>query len=48
MATTLNDLLPRDESPSSDHLLGQFLNYVAGRRLTLYPTPEEAGRCSRR
>jgi superfamily II RNA helicase len=42
VATTLYDLLPRDESPSSDHLLGKFLDYVAGRRLALYPAQEEA------
>ena len=42
MATTLYDLLPRDENLSSDHLLGRFLDYVEGRRLTLYPAQEEA------
>lgn len=42
MATTLYDLLPRDENLSSDHRLGQFLDYVAGRRLALYPAQEEA------
>ena len=42
MATTLYNLLPRDENFSSDHLLGQFLDYVEGRRLTLYPAQEEA------
>lgn len=42
MANTLYDLLPREESPSSDVLLGRFLDYVAGRRLTLYPAQEEA------
>jgi hypothetical protein len=39
---TLYDLLPRDENLSSDNLLGRFLDYVAGRRLTLYPAQEEA------
>ncbi len=42
MATTLYDLLPRDANLSSDHLLGRFLDYVGGRRLTLYPAQEEA------
>ena len=42
MATTLYELLPRDENLSSDHLLGKFLDYVEGRRLTLYPAQEEA------
>ncbi len=42
MATTLYDLLPRDENLSSDNLLGRFLDYVAGRQLTLYPAQEEA------
>ena len=42
VATTLYDLLPRDENSSSDRLLGRFLDYVAARRLTLYPAQEEA------
>jgi superfamily II RNA helicase len=42
VATTLYDLLPRDENLSSDNLLGKFLDYVAGRRLTLYLAQEEA------
>ncbi|MBK9138402.1 MAG: DUF3516 domain-containing protein [Verrucomicrobia bacterium] len=42
MPTTLYDLLPRDENFSSDNLLGRFLDYVAARRLTLYPAQEEA------
>jgi superfamily II RNA helicase len=42
MATTLYDLLPRDDRITSDLLLGRFLDYVAGRQLTLYPTQEEA------
>jgi len=42
VATTLYELLPRDENLSSDHLLGKFLDYVEGRRLTLYPAQEEA------
>lgn len=43
VATTLYDFLPRDETFSSDHLLGKFLDYIAGRPLTLYPAPKEAG-----
>ena len=42
MATTLNELLPRDANLSSDNLLGRFLDYVAARRLTLYPAQESA------
>ena len=42
MAKTLYDLLPRDGNFSSDNLLGRFLEYVEGRRLTLYPAQEEA------
>jgi replicative superfamily II helicase len=42
VATTLYDLLPRDRNISGDGLLGRFLDYVAGRGLTLYPTQEEA------
>ncbi|MBI5384662.1 MAG: hypothetical protein HZA90_08220 [Verrucomicrobia bacterium] len=42
MTNTLYRLLPRDGEASSDHLLGKFLEYVEGRRLTLYPAQEEA------
>ena len=42
MATTLYDLLPREDRITSDLLLGRFLDYVEGRRLTLYPAQEEA------
>ncbi len=42
MAATLYDLIPRDEQPSNDVLLGRFLEYVEGRRLQLYPTQEAA------
>ena len=42
MATTLYHLLLRSEDTSSDSLLGRFLDYVAGRGLTLYPAQEEA------
>ena len=43
MSVSLGDLLP-DASwdPSSDVLLDRFLEYTAGRRLTLYPAQEEA------
>src|SRR6266478_10143108 len=39
---TLYDLIPREERPSNDVLLGRFLVYVEGRRLQLYPAQEEA------
>jgi hypothetical protein len=42
VAATLYELLPRDENFSSDHRLGKCLDYVAGRRLTLYLAQEEA------
>ena len=42
MGATLYDLLPHADTVSSDLLLGRFLDYVAGRRLTLYPAQEEA------
>jgi len=41
MAGPLYDILPTGEA-SSDELLGRFLDYVAGKRLTLYPAQEEA------
>ena len=43
MSVSLADLLP-DASwdPSSDVLLVRFLEYTAGKRLTLYPAQEEA------
>jgi superfamily II RNA helicase len=41
MAGPLYDLLPTGEA-SSDELLGLFLDYVAGKGLTLYPAQEEA------
>jgi superfamily II RNA helicase len=40
--SSLYDLLPRDAHITADVLLGRFLDYVAGRRLTLYPAQEEA------
>ncbi len=42
MAATLYDLIPRAEKLSNDLLLGRFLDYVAGRRLQLYPAQEAA------
>ena len=42
MAATLYDLIPRDEKFSNDLLLGRFLDYVAGRKLELYPAQESA------
>jgi superfamily II RNA helicase len=40
--TTLYDLIPRNERPSNDVLLGRFLDYVTSRGLQLYSTQEEA------
>jgi len=42
MAATLYDLIPRNERPSNDVLLGLFLEYVEGRRLQLYAAQESA------
>ena len=42
MAGPLYDLLPSGDAPGSDELLGRFLDYVAGKGLTLYPAQEEA------
>ena len=42
MATTLYDLLPREDRISNDLLLGRFLDYVQEKGLTLYPAQEEA------
>jgi superfamily II RNA helicase len=42
MPQTLFDLLPRDGDSSSDNLLGRFLDYAEGKRLTLYPAQEAA------
>ncbi|MGD0614185.1 MAG: DUF3516 domain-containing protein [Verrucomicrobiota bacterium] len=42
MPATLYDLIPRDEKPGNDVLLGRFLEYVDGRRLQLYPAQESA------
>jgi len=42
VATTLYDLIPRDERLTNDLLLGRFLEYVEARRLQLYPAQESA------
>ena len=43
MAGPLHDLLPpAGADADSDELLGRFLDYVAGKGLTLYPAQEEA------
>src|SRR5580658_2677694 len=42
MAPTLYNLIPRDEPPGNDVLLGRFLEYVEGRRLQLYAAQETA------
>ena len=42
MPATLYDLIPRDEKPGNDVLLGRFLDYVEGRQLQLYPAQESA------
>ncbi len=42
MSATLYDLIPREEKPGNDVLLGRFLDYVEGRRLQLYPAQESA------
>jgi len=42
VSLTLYDLLPRDERPANDVLLGRFLEYTESKRLRLYPAQEEA------
>jgi superfamily II RNA helicase len=42
VSATLYELIPRDEKISNDLLLEKFLDYVAGRRLQLYPAQENA------
>jgi superfamily II RNA helicase len=42
MAGPLYDLLPAQDEAGPDDLLGRFLDYVAGKGLTLYPAQEEA------
>ena len=42
MPKTLYDLIPRDEQPGNDALLGRFLEYAEGRQLQLYAAQESA------
>jgi superfamily II RNA helicase len=42
MAGPLYELLPPEGETGPDELLGRFLDYVAGKGLTLYPAQEEA------
>ena len=42
MSLTLFDLLPTTDNATSDDLLGRFLEYAEGKRLTLYPAQEAA------
>jgi superfamily II RNA helicase len=42
VSLTLYDLIPRDDRPASDVLLGRFLEYTEGKRLQLYPAQETA------
>jgi superfamily II RNA helicase len=42
MAATLYNLIPRNEQPGNDVLLGRFLEYVEGRGLRLYAAQESA------
>jgi superfamily II DNA or RNA helicase len=39
---TLYELIPREEKPGNDVLLGRFLDYVEGRQLQLYPAQDSA------
>ncbi|MEI6781066.1 MAG: DUF3516 domain-containing protein [Verrucomicrobiota bacterium] len=42
MSLTLYDLIPRDDRPANDVLLGRFLEYTESKRLHLYPAQESA------
>src|SRR5262249_6295843 len=42
VGSTLYDLIPRDERPGNDALLGKFLAYTDRKRLNLYPAQEAA------
>ena len=42
MSNTLYDFIPRGDDLSNDVLLGRFLDYVAARKLELYPAQEAA------
>ena len=42
MSLTLYDVIPRDDRPGNDLLLGRFLEYTDSKRLQLYPAQEAA------
>jgi superfamily II RNA helicase len=42
VSPTLYDLIPRDDRPGNDVLLGRFLEYTESKRLRLYPAQESA------
>ena len=42
MPVTLLELIPQEPDPTSDELLGCFLQYVQGQSMELYPAQEEA------
>lgn len=42
MADTLYDFLPKREAPTTNVLLDAFLNYIAAKKLELYPAQEAA------
>jgi superfamily II RNA helicase len=42
VSLTLYDLLPREDHPAGDVLLGRFLEYTESKRLQLYPAQETA------
>jgi superfamily II RNA helicase len=42
VSVTLHDLIPKGGKPTSDELLGKFLEYTEARSLSLYPAQEEA------
>jgi superfamily II RNA helicase len=42
VSPTLYDLLPQDDRPANDVLLGRFLDYTESKRLRLYPAQEAA------
>ncbi len=42
VSLTLYDLIPRDDRPGNDVLLGRFLEYTESKRLQLYPAQEAA------
>ena len=42
MSLKLYDLIPREDRPPNDLLLGRFLEYTESKRLRLYPAQETA------